>query len=473
MRNPVLSLLRPFRSPSFFSHLYPISSQDRGTLHYHNQIRGLFGTTMFMSQTSRNDASFCHLYEPIEAVEKLESYRLGGYHPIAIGDQFHDRYRVVHKLGHGTYSTIWLAQDQKLNRYVAVKVCTADSNPLEFGVLSELSSSQRSLRTSPGRTMIPLVLDSFNIQGPNGTHACYVTIPARMSLSEAKDESYNRLFQLEVARALAAQLAIAVEYVHSQGFVHGDLHYGNVLLQLQFDLNQVSDEKLYKDYGGPELKAIRRFDGKPLSPGVPSHAVIPIWFGEASDDLTLPEAKILLADFGEAFSPAMQQKYESHTPLVNRPPEVRFEPHKPLSFPSDIWSLGCSIWNIIAQSPLFDGFLATEDDVICEQVDALGMLPPEWWYKWEERHSRFTEDGKPINRKPYRSWEDRFEDSVQKPRQAEGMPPIESAERDAIFSMLRSMLSFKPESRPSARQILGFEWMMKWALPEYDKIRKT
>lgn len=95
-----------------------------------------------MSQTSGNDTSFCHLYKPIQAVEKLESYRVGGYHPIAIGDQLHDRYRVVHKLGHGTYSTIWLAQDQKLNRYVAVKVCTADSNPLEFGVLSELSSSQ-------------------------------------------------------------------------------------------------------------------------------------------------------------------------------------------------------------------------------------------------------------------------------------------------------------------------------------------
>lgn len=38
--------------------------------------------------------------------------------------------------------TIWLAQDQKLNRYVAVKMCTADSNPLKFGVLSDLSSNE-------------------------------------------------------------------------------------------------------------------------------------------------------------------------------------------------------------------------------------------------------------------------------------------------------------------------------------------
>lgn len=81
-----------------------------------------------------------------------------------------------------------------------------------------------------------------------------------MSLSEAQDASYNRVFQLEVARALAAQLVLAVEYVHSQGFIHGDLHTGNILLQLQLDLNQPSVEALYKKYGEPEFEAIRHFD---------------------------------------------------------------------------------------------------------------------------------------------------------------------------------------------------------------------
>lgn len=125
--------------------------------------------------------------------------------------------------------------------------------------------------------------------------------------------------------------------MHSQGFVHGDLHYGNVLLQLSFDLNSVSNEKLYKEYGEPELKAIRRFDGKPLPPGVPSHAIIPIWLGEASDKLTLLEAIILLTDFGEAFSPVQQQKYLSYTPLLNRPPR-RLDLNHISLFPSHLTS---------------------------------------------------------------------------------------------------------------------------------------
>ncbi|QQK44143.1 kinase-like domain-containing protein [Penicillium digitatum] len=72
---------------------------------------------------------------------------------------------------------------------------------------------------------------------------------------------------------------------------------------------------------------------------------------------------------------------------------------------------------------------------------------------------RFTEDGNPINRAPYRSWKDRLEQDVQEPRQRKGMPRIEAAERDAIFKMLKSMLTFRSENRSSAKQILECEWM--------------
>lgn len=53
--------------------------------------------------------------------------------------------------------------------------------------------------------MIPLVLNRFDIQDPNDTHACYVTILTSINLSEAKDESHNRLFQREIARALSVR----------------------------------------------------------------------------------------------------------------------------------------------------------------------------------------------------------------------------------------------------------------------------
>ncbi|KAG2420059.1 hypothetical protein HFD88_004857 [Aspergillus terreus] len=319
-----------------------------------------------------------------------------GAHPVTIGDRFHDRYQVVHKLGHGTYSTIWLARDEECDRYVAVKVCTADASPLEVNVLSRLSIAQKLSDT--GTTMIPPIWDRFTMQCPNGSHHCLVTSPARVSLSDAKNASRISLFQLDVARALAAQLVIAVRYIHSQGLVHGDLHRGNILLQPPGGFDELTTEELYKLYGEPVLEPVNRLDGQDLPPGVPQHGVLPVWLGEASENVTLPEARILLSDFGEAFSPAQEEKFESHTPHLIRPPEARFEPTKPLTFSSDIWTLACTIFDILAQRPLFEGFLTNEDDMTCQQIDALGPLPAEWEEAWAAHRNKLAEDGQPVKR---------------------------------------------------------------------------
>ena len=71
-------------------------------------------------------AFHCHIRHPGVAMEPLspldfyfagpevespDRYRPGGYHPVHLGDVYHQRYRVIHKLGFGTYSTVWLARD--------------------------------------------------------------------------------------------------------------------------------------------------------------------------------------------------------------------------------------------------------------------------------------------------------------------------------------------------------------------------
>lgn len=164
-------------------------------------------------------------YQYIEDVEDLGSYRPGGYHPIQIDDRLHNRYRIVHKLGHGTFSTAWLAVDEQISKYVAVKVGIADADRREADVLSELRKGilDASYCVDNTASMIPLTLDRFHLDGPNGTHPCLVTVPARYSLIDAKEASGPRLLQLDVTRSLAAQLAIAVSLIHSQGYAHGGM----------------------------------------------------------------------------------------------------------------------------------------------------------------------------------------------------------------------------------------------------------
>ncbi|KAK1770146.1 hypothetical protein QBC33DRAFT_313064 [Phialemonium atrogriseum] len=61
------------------------------------------------------------------SAEDLEKYCKGGCCPIDIGDEIADgRFKIVHKLGFGGFSTVWLARDRTKERYVAFKVIVAD-----------------------------------------------------------------------------------------------------------------------------------------------------------------------------------------------------------------------------------------------------------------------------------------------------------------------------------------------------------
>ncbi|KAI2605214.1 uncharacterized protein GGS25DRAFT_524731 [Hypoxylon fragiforme] len=59
--------------------------------------------------------------------EDVERYHGGGFFPITIWPLLdHGRYCVVHKLGNGHFSTIWLAQDLHENRHVDLQIPTVD-----------------------------------------------------------------------------------------------------------------------------------------------------------------------------------------------------------------------------------------------------------------------------------------------------------------------------------------------------------
>ncbi|BCS15625.1 hypothetical protein RIB2604_03500680 [Aspergillus luchuensis] len=287
-------------------------------------------------------------YRLAEDVEDLHRYCPGGYHPLELGDDLNKgRYRLVDKLGYGGYSSIWLARDLHRARYVAVKVITADASTStpEASLLSSLGNSPLGL----GSEIIPRLLDEFWIAGPNGKHRCIVTPPARMSLFDAKEASTFGLFHLDVARSITARLIRGVAVLHGQDIVHGDLHLGNILVQYPREgIDALSTAELYEKYGEPYSEAVIRLDSKPLANNIPARVFIPSWYGLRSNDIILGEEKILLSDFGESFNPHETARFSSKTLPLLQPPEARFS-NEPLSFPSDVWTLACTIWEILGQ----------------------------------------------------------------------------------------------------------------------------
>ncbi|KAF9069592.1 hypothetical protein BDP27DRAFT_1420717 [Rhodocollybia butyracea] len=61
--------------------------------------------------------------------EDLGHYMPGGFHPIMIGDEFSQgRYRIIHKLGYGGFSTTCLACNQHKSILVALKALRASAS---------------------------------------------------------------------------------------------------------------------------------------------------------------------------------------------------------------------------------------------------------------------------------------------------------------------------------------------------------
>lgn len=141
-----------------------------------------------------SDSSVEDLYFPEDDVEDLEQYRAGGYHPTLIGDSFQKgRYTVLHKLGYGGYSTIWLARDHQQHRYVSlkIKVSETSSPSRETQIMCLLGNRDAQ---GEGRRFVPNLLDESSIAGPNGIHSCLVGEAAGLNVSASKEMSSNWKF---------------------------------------------------------------------------------------------------------------------------------------------------------------------------------------------------------------------------------------------------------------------------------------
>lgn len=171
----------------------------------------------------------------LDKVEDVEKYRSGGFHPIHLGDTFKGgRYHVLHKIGYGGFSTVWLARDENQNKLVSLKVLTADASR-QSTELELLRHLHEDAQASSGCGNIIASLDDFTIDGPNGTHLCYASQPGGPSLSTISDSpgeiAGTHRLRAPLARKLARQLAKAVSCIHDVGIVHGGTLSGEKLRQ--------------------------------------------------------------------------------------------------------------------------------------------------------------------------------------------------------------------------------------------------
>ena len=262
-----------------------------------------------------------------------------------------------------------------------------------------------------------------------------------------------------------------------------DLHLQNFLVKTRYNLDNLSTKEFRKSFKGPHLHTVKRQNGQPLTPHVPTYAVTAIdLLGKRARDFSVTDAKgLLLSDFGEAWRPSTEKRLgmDSCTPLPGRTPEALFEPSTPLSFASDIWTLGTAMWLMLGMKPLFSDFHFSMGELAGEQINSLGYdtLPQKWRTIWD---SEPIDEGDELPRRLTADVEEgwpppllvAWEDSQSYRSDEPGVGEFTEEESQAILDVVRGMFRLDPERRWTIDNVLKSKWLARWALPELEKARQ-
>jgi serine/threonine protein kinase len=153
-------------------------------------------------------------------LEKIIDYEPGGYHPVHLGDVLGDAYRIIHKFGYGGFATVWLARDlnAKGTKYVALKIIRADSSGDDCPELlldrlaGEIGQGERA-------KYLCFPLERFKVDGPNGSHFCFVYPALGPRVSYGVFRASNDLD--EILRRVCHGVTAAIASLHHQGICHG------------------------------------------------------------------------------------------------------------------------------------------------------------------------------------------------------------------------------------------------------------
>jgi serine/threonine-protein kinase len=207
-----------------------------------------------------------------------------------------DRYRIERELGQGGMATVYLADDLRHQRKVAIKVIRSE--------ISAATGTDRFLREIrlAARLHHPNILPLYD-SGDAGGQLYYVMPVAEGESLRSRLEREKTLSVGDAVR-LASEVAAALDYAHRQDIVHRDIKPENILLH--------EGHALITDFG----------IGKALS--------------TAATGATLTQLGLAVG-----------------TPAYMSPEQAGGEPQ--LDGRSDLFSLGCVLYEMLAGEPAFTG----------------------------------------------------------------------------------------------------------------------
>lgn len=422
--------------------------------------------------------------------EPFEEYTQRRFHPVHLGDLLgaDDRYRVVHKLGWGSFGTVWLCRDILVGRYVAVKI-----------VASNFIEDESLEKCIPRADFLVATLDTFWLDGPNGKHRCLVFPLLGPPLSP---RMWWKLDQGDVGRSLRSysrQAVEAMKVLHQHNICHADFRPLNILLRMK-NLDHLSEEELYSLFGRPATAHVSTTNGTVLPDFIPQQLVDPVDFTSDGFDHKYLADEICVIDFQSSFkmneapdwwalptsycppewfirnfrrnATEWQDDGQTHEDSgVSNAQPTKSEPINGIA--TDLWALGCTLYEIRTQASLFD-WMEDESQQISDMARFLGQTPPkelfDAWDAWDlqGREEYFKDDGTATDGMKNEDNASVLEDMIARPlkiflldkngRRYERKSEITREEAALFADLLKKIMHYDPNQRLALDDILDHEW---------------
>ncbi|NXO03201.1 SRPK kinase, partial [Rhinopomastus cyanomelas] len=313
----------------------------------------------------------------------------GSHHAVRQGEVFNVRYQALHKLGCGAFATVWLCQDMRRKKHVAVKILKsregfAEAAQDEISLLHCVNSMKK--KDQAGENIVSL-LDDFRMIGENGFHILLLKTAAVCLVFEVLGPSLRCLMGNYTAQGLPLpfvkktlqQVLAGLHFLHKHcRIIHADIKPENILL---CGCN----------------KTLQRLLPNTLSCGQRTDLTLKVPGGDPdnqSEESDLMSIEVKIADLGSAC-----WTYKPFSKEIQTQPYRALEVLLGLDYgtPADIWSTGCLAFEMANGEHLFDPqpgkYFSRDDDHVGRIIELLGRIPPQIAFSWNKSTNFFSRPG--------------------------------------------------------------------------------
>ncbi|KFY38563.1 hypothetical protein V494_04307 [Pseudogymnoascus sp. VKM F-4513 (FW-928)] len=391
-----------------------------------------------------------HILPPNVPIEEEQNpdYDLRHFYPARVGETVNGKYEIISKLGFGTGSTVWLAEERNRwpwqpSKYMALKITNCfegdrKSANEELAMSRYISQIQSKYENSK---YVRVVEDSFVIPGPFGEHLCLAFEPLREPLWMLGRHLGTVGLSSPILKAFLKLILQGLDFLHSEcRIIHTDLKADNFLLGFE-------DSSVIAEY----VNAQRQNPG-PYKDGDERR----VYQSQPDFGRFRKGTGVLkISDFGAAvFGDTASLHYHDIQLEQFSAPEVLLGAG--WTYSADIWNLGMVLWELLEDISLIDG-IGPENKYsrpthFAQMVRLLGPPPEELLGRANRgvHDDLYSEQGKFKHPRLMPSKDFTFESRT---------TSLDGEDKRLFIEFAQRMLRWRPEERATAKELYGDPWL--------------